>query len=90
MTSHPNRGRHWRPISTAPKDGSEFLAYWIVPATGEGQTVIAKWTSWGLGEIVGVNVRNGHGDYTVSSLTWGFPKAALCATHWQPLPKAPV
>jgi hypothetical protein len=68
----------WRPIETAPRDGSEFLAYGTLHGT-HGYTPDEKsWTGaqWNGGRVVstkpGANYDSG----------WTF-------THWCPLPALP-
>lgn len=55
MVSHPNRGRHWRPISSAPKDGTAVLVWDATPHHPDGgrATVVhwnlREWSEWGPG-----------------------------------------
>lgn len=74
----------WRPIGTAPKDGSFVLL--CMP--GERQPVMGYWEAWGWHYWTGENVSlEGFGD------GWGvvdrrFPEPAG-PTHWMPLPPLP-
>ena len=67
--------REWRPIETAPKDGTEILLRGIVtyPSIDEGKrvTVIGYWADM-----------NGGG--------WVWYGATTNFTHWRPLPEPPA
>jgi len=65
----------WQPIETAPKDGTEILAYY--GQEGRGQILILAWDEnwWGPGN--GDWVLNGEKDYATP-------------THWMPLPAPPI
>jgi len=79
----------WQPIETAPKDGTQFLAFWKAPGASEPAIIIAKWSSempW-IG-YYGVDVQSLDGRRTISSLAGGFD-GKLFATHWMPLPPPP-
>lgn len=78
----------WKPIETAPKDGTEVLAF--RPDQG---VFIARW-AW-MEEVV---PRDQNGDpiedYDDSFAdwwhdAWGWLERELAPTHWQPLPAAP-
>ena len=66
----------WQPIETAPKDGTQFLAFEIFTAFEEPlpRTFIAQW--WPGNEL-------NRADWTDSSSMYCTP------THWMPLPAAP-
>lgn len=81
----------WRPIESAPRDGTCFLAFWKAPGADQPDTIIARWNTdspW-VG-FHGVNVRSLDGYGTISHLSSGFiGDETLHATHWQPLPEPP-
>lgn len=79
----------WKAIESAPRDGTEFLAYWKPPGGGEAAVIIAKWTEDFGPRFVGLNVADGMGHRTSSPLTFGFDGGKLYATHWMPLPPPP-
>lgn len=63
----------WRPIETAPKDGTEIIVWW----KDQEIQIMAAYTDILDGE--GFNWYSGHADY--------LPEAQL--THWIPLPEPP-
>jgi len=70
----------WKPIETAPKDGTNILGF----ANGEITTV--SWFSWKL-DPADYNDKNGHWTLCVSG-----PNAddgEWWPSHWMPLPKPP-
>lgn len=80
----------WRPIETAPKDGTEFLCWWK-PIQGDGEVVRARWNNdppW-IG-FYGLNVSGMNGRSSISDLSGGWPETKLLATHWMPLPDPPT
>lgn len=81
-------GDGWRPIETAPKDGTEFIAF--RPDQG---VFIARWAA--MEEVV---PRDQNGDpiedYDDSFAdwwhdSWGWLERELAPTHWQPKPAEP-
>jgi predicted HAD superfamily Cof-like phosphohydrolase len=87
----------WRPIETAPKDGTRILlGSWAVHKIGEGtafyQTVgywCAEFEAIYSDETDGADYRGAWTDDTVAS--WGYEEnTELSPTHWLPLPSAPV
>ena len=69
----------WKPIETAPKDGTPVLA-------GRGGTY-----PWGIPHILawldGPKVKAGAGWYRVDGAHWN--TRTLRPTHWMPLPSPP-
>jgi hypothetical protein len=70
----------WQPIETAPKDGTEFVAYceddeyWLIRWCPNDKEDAVKWAgrgAWCAGKDVGEQV------------------VVSCLTHWQPLPDPP-
>ena len=62
----------WRPIESAPRDGTAFFG-WLPDRVGyvaRQDIAICYWSEWGAG-IWAINGHNG---------------AASQPTHWQPLP----
>jgi hypothetical protein len=43
MGNHPNRGRHWRPISTAPRDGTSLLLFEPGRTPGDNVLETGRW-----------------------------------------------
>lgn len=74
----------WRLIESAPKDGTEILAYgpWAGEINGIGspRLAVVSWQYGGASDYVGFH-------WTVSG-TDGYA-AWLCAAFWMPLPEAP-
>jgi len=74
----------WRPIETAPKDGTQVLFYgkWrpydILPGGGDC-IIIASWSTF-MSDNTGYHWITGFG--AVESIN-------VCFTHWQPLPEPP-
>ena len=70
----------WQPIETAPKDGTEILAY-FGPHTGVVQV------SWNSPDYDGFKLwvvdDRKHGPYYLRGYSNPYP------THWMPLPPAP-
>lgn len=67
------KAREWQPIETAPKDGSEILAYaWARYRSYYG---VAQWAE-----------ANPAFSNSVAGWFWPF---AIRPTHWQPLPEGP-
>jgi len=64
----------WQDISTAPKDGTKFLACSI----RNGQHDFLRW----------VKGRDGYADHFESAIGYGGIPIAF-VTHWQPLPAPP-
>ena len=71
-------GQEWRPIATAPKDGTEILVGRFVkhcPFAKSGRVRVDRW-----------HTREGGDGYE----GWGMFNAQFWpATHWQPLPPIP-
>ena len=65
----------WKPIETAPKDGSTFLAVCL-----EGYIQVVMWDSSGK-----TCDEEGDVDYYTSEMTDRY----VCPTHWMPLPAPP-
>jgi len=65
----------WQPIETAPRDGTELLAWW--PGPGMGLPAIG-WQITNWGRIAGSGMWFAH------SLVGKQP------THWMPLPPPPA
>lgn len=74
----------WQPIETAPKDGTEFIAfcedgdYWLIrwfPTPSENEHLLERYASargaWCAGKDVGEAV------------------VIPCLSHWMPLPEPP-
>lgn len=76
----------WRPIESAPKDGTDVLVY------RGGRTYVARWLT--LWETWGVTVERvpgeGNEPFTgIGRLAFGGHVAAEGPTHWMPLPAPP-
>ena len=71
----------WRPISTAPQDGTHVLVW-------DGTYAIGAWFSRGWGEAAGWYVPN---PAAPDERMWlhGDCGCDLNPTHWQPLPSPP-
>lgn len=70
----------WQPIETAPKDGSEFIAWWIHP----GGPIGAISTHW----LDNTNTRTPWAGWRAPSMRVMHPGGK--PTHWMPLPNSPV
>ncbi|HVM91364.1 MAG TPA: DUF551 domain-containing protein [Terriglobales bacterium] len=69
----------WKPISTAPKDGSEVLLYIGAPWSKiEKARWYAPWSNWQCGVIPSDPVREEY-----------FGIGSSVPTHWMPLPSPP-
>ena len=82
----------WRPIGTAPQDGTHILAYWpLHPFDDDGNMNEAVV----IGGVRAVTFRNGNGwiepDYLDATGAWFGDDCcyAPVPTHWLPLPPAP-
>ena len=66
----------WQPIETAPRDGTEFLAF--KPSSFGPIIVVCEWLD------------EDHPDYDGETphVTWDF-SGFWDATHWMPLPQPP-
>lgn len=74
------RDAGWRPIETAPKDGSEVLLYLGTPWSKiEKARWYAPWSNWQCGVIPSDPAREE---------MYGIGSAV--PTHWMPLPVAPI
>jgi hypothetical protein len=74
----------WRPIETAPRDGTELLGFWrYLDANGrsycEGMRVISWDESW-----------QGWHDDEDETHTYGAATNTGLYTHWMPLPPPPT
>lgn len=49
----------WRPISTAPKDGMEFIGYWVFAVTDQGPQWEVGAACWLLGRFRFRNPKSG-------------------------------
>ena len=72
-----DRLMQWRPIETAPKDGTEFLAVW------NGDVVCAYWCV-NDGKTLPGRRNNWYRS------TFSQPSKNTDPTHWMPLPPAPA
>lgn len=70
----------WHPIETAPKDGTDFLAF--CPASQYVDGGVAVMHFYDHGSIWG-GIRISH----VSGFEWDFD--LMPPTHWMPLPEPP-
>jgi len=81
-------GSDWQPIETAPKDGSEFLAYGE-DINGDGPKIgLSRWRSskeehW---EAVGDRKKELRERDTSA---WDYDADIVFPTHWMPLPAPP-
>lgn len=66
----------WQPISTAPKDGTQILAYAKGPYRDERYYGVAEWA---VPDPRGLGRRD----------DWFWPYA-IRPTHWMPLPEPPA
>lgn len=73
----------WRPISTAPKDGSVFLAGCWVTCKRPNLPNVDEWQQF-LGHI------DDEGDFVDPETGEGFGWEWNDYTHWQPLPAPPA
>lgn len=71
----------WQPIETAPKDGTEILA-WCVHPNAEYEGTIAEKSEW-QGPVVAHWIDHNGGGWTWHGMLGRF-------THWQPLPTPPA
>lgn len=71
----------WQPIETAPRDGTEFLAY---DAHAKKMDVC----EWIDSRSVHIQPVQSDGDYGPSEDDFGYHLSAI--THWMPLPAPPV
>ena len=77
----------WQPMKDAPKT-RPFLCCWQAPKAEKPQIIVAQWAEF-YREFVGVNVQDGDGRGTVSSLRFGSsPAPYLFAMGWMDLPVA--
>lgn len=77
----------WKPIETAPRDGSEFLGY----AAGVGKFDVCRWNansinSFKQGERGCYETVQHDGEYGPEDDEFGY----WDATHWMPLPNPPA
>lgn len=76
----------WRPIASAPRDGTEILLWVPLKRSSGGCRVVGKWATDFEGELCGRPYWEG----------WQDPMAAdkICdeteASHWLPLPAPPT
>lgn len=83
----------WKPIESAPKDGTHILAYgWSIDvfSNAEGRNSVREiWRKW---NYIYRYVEAGNGLYrqedSRSNDHWA-PDTSFTPTHWMPLPKAP-
>ena len=64
----------WRPIATAPRDGTRLLLYWF-GSCGADEIQVGRWENPGIGDYPGYWV-DGYG-------------GSCEPTHWRPLPPRP-
>lgn len=80
---------NWKPIKTAPKDGSRILFY---DSSANGKVFAGVWDA--KFEITGVTIsrtkyRGAWTDYRVAS--FGYEEyCEYSPTHWMPLPEPPT
>jgi len=72
----------WQPIETAPKDGTEILA-WVQPRTSRGFSVLARWYSDKFSKDP-----QPYWMLLMPSRTCEFDRHNQ-PTHWMPLPEPP-
>lgn len=88
---------NWQPIETAPKDGTEILAYSEHGCTG---TMLVRWTSI-INFLTDSEIEKMHADglnpedleesdWFFADFVHGDRLSSDCyPTHWQPLPEPP-
>lgn len=76
----------WRPIETAPTDGTEFLAY--DAKAGKMDVAYAASIKMDGGDFFRVYAVQSDGEYGPSDDEFGYASNSI--THWMPLPKPPV
>lgn len=67
----------WKPIESAPKDGTRFLAFW----SGDYGTYTTRYHSWGESKFY-----NAGGRFIADCQQVPVNR---CPTHWMPLPAPP-
>ena len=79
----------WRPIETAPRDGTAIVGYGVV--SGEMGAFVTHWRPYGVGSIAHERWRNGEGPegafwHREPVHNW---TSRWEPTHWLPLPPSP-
>ena len=77
----PVHAGYWRPIETAPKDGTEFLAWWKHPTADSPGVILTHW-------LDNSKTRTPWAGWRWPSMTAVVP--GMYPSHWMPLPTAPV
>jgi len=67
----------WRPIESAPKDGTRILGYGVIGLESGNGIGTVKWESWASNWVCDPNEASEYG-----------PERCVL-THWMPLPDAP-
>lgn len=84
LSAEPVQGEQWRPIETAPKDGTPFVA--VGSKYEEAQAHITRRVGYQEGSI-------GHAQGNTDTW-WEYTERNFCfkwkPTHWMPLPDAPT
>ena len=73
----------WQPIETAPRDGTEFQAWFTRQGSGWWEPR-ARWR----GDVYNVPEVWGRVDFDTND--WDFAPPDAIPTHWMPLPPPPV
>lgn len=88
----------WRPIATAPKDGTAIILYWTSHAyeIGEAGTPHMAVGAWKVNPRINANVvaeyptiSAGYFSNTGEWDDYGLALAENAPTHWMPMPKPP-
>ncbi len=81
----------WRPVESAPRDGTRFLGLGPIPRDGDIEVRETCWAFYGRGSLARAAFARGEGPS--GSWRWSEPihnwASSWSPTHWMPLPSPP-
>ncbi len=91
-SASPAEPSGWRPIESAPKDGTPFIGLGPVPRDGDTEARETRWQFYGEGSLMKAAFDRGEGPS--GQWRWSEPihnwASGWKPTHWMPLPLPPT
>lgn len=91
-SAQPQQPAGWRPIGTAPKDGTRFIGLGPIPSDGGIEARETCWRFYGEGSLAKAAFDRGEGPS--GNWCWREPihnwASSWSPTHWMPLPPPPA